>query len=427
MISPFNVAARTAENVGGAFERGRENSKIETILTEAMQSGDQKVLQDSLAKILTQVSPERQPAVVKALESEMIRIDKKQTMEKQQNAAKNLNIDPNVLNLPTNLQGEYLKQEAKNKRLTDSFGDQMISNPEINNGQVMQVGGEKVQPNSLQVPSSANDVRKKRLLQLTGSPDVETRNRAAAELKQISDDEKITQDKLNAKIKSHRDISQDVLKENEKEASSLIQSESALALMEDAIANKDLSFFSKDNLAEVLGVEGLRSTEGALFKTAGKEFFLGNLNRAGARPNQFIEKQIVEMLPKIGRSTAANLSVARAFRNEIDLKKEKVRLTRDLANELETTLGYVPRNIGQLRDEKLRTYAEQKQKELNNDLRAYVAIEDGKTQTYTHVQPGTPISKPVAKALYNQFLKGNDTERAKKDARNYAKVLGYEY
>jgi len=90
---------------------------------------------------------------------------------------------------------------------------------------------------------------------------------------------------------------------------------------------------------------------------------------------------------------------------------------------LEAKLGYVPRNIGQLRDEKFKEYAEDKQKELNNDLRAIKSIEDKSKQSFIKVKSGTPISKVVAKAILDQFDK-KDPNRAQKAAKE-AEKLGY--
>ena len=77
-------------------------------------------------------------------------------------------------------------------------------------------------------------------------------------------------------------------------------------MMNDAIASKNLGFWSSDNLAEITGVEAFRSPEGAIFKTASKEYFLGNISRAGARPNQWIEQQISDMMAKIGNLQKMN-------------------------------------------------------------------------------------------------------------------------
>src|SRR6185312_2216895 len=71
--------------------------------------------------------------------------------------------------------------------------------------------------------------------------------------------------------KRHADASDKILDENEKTRASLIKKDQALALQDDAVAKKDLSFFSRDNLADITGIEGFRSTEGAIYKAAGKE------------------------------------------------------------------------------------------------------------------------------------------------------------
>ena len=223
------------------------------------------------------------------------------------------------------------------------------------------------------------------------------------------------------KIKRHTDISQKVLENADVIAEKLPVKKASLDLMKNAIANKDLSFWSPDNLAEMSGLEGFRSPEGAIFKTAGKEFFLGNISRAGARPNQWIEQQIAEMMPKMGRSTAANLSVSRALENEIDLDQERVILTERISNELEDKLGYVPRNIGSKLNKELQSYAERKQSELYNDLRAIKSIEDKSIQKFMKVLEGTPISKYVAKVLLNQY--NNDPKKASEEA----KKLGYSF
>lgn len=419
------IAYQTANQIGNnlqqSFTKRKDENAIESILAEANSTNDPKVLQDTIGKILSNVSPERQGAAIKYLENAYKNVKDQEKLGRERKSAVDIGVNPD---LPPTLQVAQFKEKSKSGRIENAnkvFNqpDNRFKETNLDQNQIA-----VTQPDMIPERNQENQ-RKQQLLQLTGHPDREVSERAKAELKNIETNEKLNQKKDEVKIKRQTDISQEILKQNEKEAQELTSSESSLSLMEDAIVNKDLSFFSPDNLAEVTGIEAFRSPEGALFKTAGKEFFLGNLTRAGARPNQFIEKQIVEMLPKIGRSTAANLSVARAFKNEIDLKKEKVKLTRDLSDELEAKLGYVPRNIGQLRDEKLKVYAENKQKELNNDLRAYKSIEDKSSQSFMKVTPGTPISKVVAKVLLDKYDK-KDPERANKAAKD-ASELGYAY
>ncbi len=420
MPSPFEVSRHIGNNLAGAFAKVQDENAIESILTKATKSGDPKILQDSIGQILSQVSPQRQSMAIKYLENSYQRVLENQQKKRQQEASRRYGVDAD---LPPTLQAAVYKEGAKQKRLNDVYPNKQADQGVDSSQPTMNQPNQNATPSSPLIGSLGKT--KEELIRLSGHPDKEISEPAKQDLKNIQEQEKINQKKMEGKTKLHTDISQEILKENEKESQSIIQSESALALMEDAIANGDLSFWSLDNLAELTGIEGFRSKEGALFKTAGKEFFLGTLTRAGARPNQFIEKQIVEMLPKIGRSTAANLSVARAFKNEIDLKKEKIRLTRELADEYERDLGYVPRNIGQVRDEKLKVYAENKQKELNNDLRAYKSIEDKASQPLSKVNPGTPISKVVSKAILDQYDKKDPNRKEK--ARKEAQELGYTF
>lgn len=181
-------------------------------------------------------------------------------------------------------------------------------------------------------------------------------------------EEQLKEKKKEAKASRHYDIAKDILKSTASRAEALPQKEMALQNMEDAIQGQNLGFFSRDNLAEITGIEGLRSSKGAVFKTAGKEFFLGSLQRAGARPNQWIEQQISDMLTKIGRSTEANLSVTEALKTELDVEKKQIELTNQLANQLEDQLGYIPRDLSAQVQKLMTPYAQQKQKELKDKL-----------------------------------------------------------
>lgn len=440
--SPFQIGRETGTNIHNSLNRVKDENTIESVLAQAIGSGDPRVVQDSIGKILSQVSPERQGAALQYLQSTYQSMQAKQQQAEQFERERRAGVEPGLH--PT-LQAAMYKENSKNDRLSRyGLGPQSSSPMQSNkmspmgqgigskselgtNGSNVPVSQSQPQPTQ-QEQASRNPFRNMSdddLILATGAPDREVSEPAKAEMERRNDERTLNQKADDTRRKSHTDISNEVLKKNEEEAQNLVAARSALNLMRDSILNKDLSFFSPDNIAEITGIEGFRSTEGALFKTAGKEFFLGSLNRSGARPNQFIEKQIIEMLPKMGRSTAANLSVARAFENEIDLKEEKVRLTRELSEELEAKLGYVPRNIGQIRDERLKEYAESKQKELNNDLRAYKAIEEKTKQSFMKVTPGTPISKVVAKAIFDQF-DPKDPDRVKK-AEKQAEELGYVY
>lgn len=140
--------------------------------------------------------------------------------------------------------------------------------------------------------------------------------------------------------------------------------ENALDTMKNSIASGNLSMFSLDNLAEMSGIEGLRSPEGAQFKTASKEFFLGNLSRVGSRGlNQMMERVVLEMAPLIGRSTEANLTVTEIMQAETDVTKKEAELIHDIGQDFKEKHGYYPEDLDYRVYKELRPYAMERQKQ----------------------------------------------------------------
>lgn len=394
--SPFDVARNIGNNLAGAFREAREENAIEQILSGAMETDDPNVLQQSIGKILSQVSPERQGPAIQYLQNTMQQIEAKKRQEQQIRSAKAGGYDPYA---PSAVQAAQFKEREKNKRLSQ-FGL-----------------GQNVEPT---LGSVFNKLSDDQLVLATGSPDREVAEPAKAELDRRQAERKLDQQKDTDIFKSDLARSSKLIDRADQLAETIPQKETALNLMDDALANKDMSFFSGDNLAEITGIEGLRSKEGAIFKTAGKEYFLGNIERAGVRPNQWIEQQIADMLAKIGRSTAANLSVVRALRNELSLDKERVRKTNQLSDQLILEGDRGRSKLSPMLNKHMQEFAQKQQKSLFNDLRAIKAIDEKKPQKFMTVEKGTPISEYMAQALLQQF--GNDPKQAEAEA----KKLGYE-
>jgi hypothetical protein len=139
--------------------------------------------------------------------------------------------------------------------------------------------------------------------------------------------------------------------------------------MEIALKEGNLGFFSKDNLANLTGVEGLRSPEGSIFLSAGKNFFFSELKGIKGRPNQFLENILVQSLPLIGRNDEANLVVTRFMRNKLDILKEKTRMTDQVIQEFLDAGKPIPVNLGSMISKRLRPFVVDKEKELIQDIR----------------------------------------------------------
>jgi hypothetical protein len=285
--SPFDIGRQVGASFAPVIRQGRDQGTIQNILAEAQASGDPQVLQNSIGRILSSVSPENQGAAVQYLQNMMQTSQKKQEQQQQFAREKEAGLVPGIN--PT-VQAAIYKEGIKKQALQDYYGGGEGQLPGAAAGEGLP--GQQAQPRSVQ-----------QLIRDTGSPYREISEPAKAQLQQYQEEAKIKQKQSSDVFKADLDRSQKVLKESDEIASQLPQKESSLNLMNEALANKDLSFWSWDNFADKTGVEAFRSPEGALFKTAAKEYFLGNIKRAGARPNQWIEQQIQDMLAKIGRST----------------------------------------------------------------------------------------------------------------------------
>lgn len=214
------------------------------------------------------------------------------------------------------------------------------------------------------------------------------------------------------------------LKEIDAERAGVRSKKLALTSMRDAIRNGDLDFFSKDNLAEFLGRfgEGLRTSKGAELINAQKEFLLGNISRAGSRPNMYIEQQVVSMMPKLGRSVEANETIAEGLDAEQKLTEEKIRLSDELEEKYRKELGYVPPNIAALVDKELDPIADKIKDRLSYRVRTIQENEMGdkklKESVGKRVFPGTPLTLRMAKLLI-------ESTGSKEAALQMAQSLGY--
>lgn len=116
--SPFEVARGIGNNFNRSFKRAEDENAIEQILSEAIQSGDQRVLQNSIGQILSQVSPERQGAAVQYLQGLYNNIERKTKEGTEralgQSAAKEAGY---TYGAPAQVAAEQVKSKAKSARL----------------------------------------------------------------------------------------------------------------------------------------------------------------------------------------------------------------------------------------------------------------------------------------------------------------------
>lgn len=206
-------------------------------------------------------------------------------------------------------------------------------------------------------------------------------------------------------------LSGPILKEANEIRATLPIEEGALEAMQDAITTGDQSFWSLDNLADKTGIEAFRTAKGGQFKAASKNFLVNNVAKFGARPNMYIEQQVADMLPKVGRSEEANRTALEMLKFEHDIKQKRIEAIDNLSNEYLKTLGYVPATFGQDVDKSMKDWVKDRQKQLAESLKGIAETEKSKKGKKTSIPEGT-VKVKSASGVVGYIPKAN-LEKAK--------------
>ncbi len=135
----FNAAYNTAKDIGTNISKGfrdaQDSNAIESILSSAMQSGNQEDLNSAIGKILSQVSPERQADAVKILQNNYNNVLEKQKINREQNNQQNKIKREDQLLLEKNNREDLLlnnKNKREDELLTKKNEQQVQINKESN-------------------------------------------------------------------------------------------------------------------------------------------------------------------------------------------------------------------------------------------------------------------------------------------------------
>jgi len=343
--------------------------------------------------------------------------------EAQRQALENFGIDPSISALPEQAQAAYFKQKfAPEKQMTPlQLAQQQLAEERLNalKGQQNIYGrlfGGQEQDGQQDMSSSPQTQDG---FDLSKIPEEKLRQGAAfagqpgeagvfgnmfkAELERQSEEKKFNFEKEKLRRKEETEISKPILLE-------LNEARKNIPLQEQAIQdikNASPKVGALDYFADVTGFEPLRSAEGVKLKTGIKDFFLSDLSRAGARPNMWIEQQLADALPKIGRSPEANLITAEGMQFKLDLAKKRIDLIDDFAEKDREKFGFVRADIDSRAGKEMKKYAIDRQEELKNNIKKIKAFHKGKKAVVRVKSPDGSLyeidSKDLDEALEHDF------------------------
>jgi hypothetical protein len=347
--SPFQIAREASNNFGNAFKRVSDENAIEGILSEAMSTGNPEVVQNSIGKILSKVSPERQGVAIQYLQNTFSNLQKKQEQAKIEAAGKAAAQEAGyTYGAPPAVQGQQVKDKAKAARLSQyglkgaqqssqGIGQNVSNNgnvtppflPGFNGSEQDAVGFEA--PNQIpnqQPQSPFKKFSKDQLTVLTGHPDKEISEPAKAELKQQQEQDKLDQ---KEKIRSREEELQ-FHKEGEKYDEELFKQAKiaknqvdTIGNIEKAISSGNVTPTSLANVFKGFGKIGDKISEALINKDQATllasipQLLEGWKEVFGVRLSDADLKLLQDKLPSIGKTPEANRAIVKVLKKYADM------------------------------------------------------------------------------------------------------------
>lgn len=305
-------------------------------------------------------------------------------MQQENEAAKQMGFDLSGISDPKMRQAivaESLKQQGKQQiqGQKQSFLEQVFGGGSQQKNQMrmqdQQEPNEQMQPKGFD-PSQITDEQIAMATSMDPALGREMRAAKDSALQQKRHLEDIDLRKSESRRKEETEISKPILLEMNQIRKNIPLQEQAILDIEEA--SPEVS--ALDYFADVTGFEPFRSAAGAKMKTAIKDFFLSDLSRAGTRPNMWIEQQLADALPKLGRSKEANLVTAAGMKFKVDLAKKRMELIDELADRDREKYGYVKADVDSRASKLMKKYVVDRQKELHDNIKKIKSDHKGKKE-----------------------------------------------
>ena len=321
MPSSFDIGRQVGTNFANTRREAKDEGAIDQILSEAMTSGDPAILQNSIGKILSQVSPERQGVAVQFLQNKMQTLQAKQAEDRKRLGAQTAGLNPD---LPESLQKVQYEHNLQNQQLQGIVGGQQGQAPQVPGAPGAEAPAPGMSTN--QTPPQGGqgfqykDLSDEQLVQLRGLPAF--KNQADSELKRRQEEKKAKQpgdEFANIREKSVADYVNNSIAAGEDAENLRFSIDEARKALQGDITGPGFTALAKNNPYTQLLV-GLTPDE-SLLQAANKKLLEGSKGIFGSKPT---EREIFlllnSMLPSIGKTKEANLAGLNFIERVNDLK-----------------------------------------------------------------------------------------------------------
>jgi hypothetical protein len=246
-------------------------------------------------------------------------------------------------------------------------------------------------------------------------------------MKAQQEEKKTDRKKFEADRTYHTNRSSKFLDSIDATANGIPEREIALKSAESGIKSGQMSPLGGDFWAAITGINAFKSASGAQLESAAKVNLIGSLERLGARPNQFIEKVSNSAFAQAGESEEAQTAKILLAKSVLDLDKEKIRLTHQIANEDREKHGFVKEDVSSRVDKALQPIAKERMNELafslQQNIESDIGIPNLSKNATKPVMKGTYLTPEMANVLKNALISAGKPED---DLNKMAIRLGYD-
>ena len=342
--SPFAVGQAIGTNMSQSFNRARDESTIDSILSNAMQTESPEELQRSIGMILSKVSPERQGPAMQYIQGMYENIQSKKQKALQDEAARSAGVSPN---LPPALQVQQMKDRAKNQRIanvqgfggdTGGYGQSGAHQP----NQMMGQPGIPPENNQQEYKPLQSWLERKSIAELktlAGHPDREVSEPVKLELdarqKQEEIERKGKAEERKFQHEYHKE-SQAFDEEIEKNTRIAKKQFKAIEDIDEAVNSGNVSPLSMSNIFKGLGTWGDKISEAMLSGDQAKlqanipQLLEGWKEVFGVRLTDADLRILQDKLPSMGKNKAANTAITKVLRKYADVTLLRGQIASDI-------------------------------------------------------------------------------------------------
>lgn len=197
----------------------------------------------------------------------------------------------------------------------------------------------------------------------------------------------------------------------EHEVESIPLQKNLLAMAENSLKTGNFGLLSPDNIANYTGIEAFRTAEGEALRNAAKGYLLSDVKSLGTKSNMMLDKQLMSILPDVGKTYEGNMAWVAAQKMKMDLTLGKAMFLEQLKGDYTDKKGNISPGLATAVNKKMIEYSDLIQNKTAYNIQQ-IQEQNAPLRSLESLRPvkDTFLTPKRAKALTEKA--GGDKEKA---------------